>query len=147
VLNVLRPQNKLQVTVRSEQGEKRQFEIVPKVFPGQLVRPTVGDLRMIDELAHKRNQPRAISLNDDVLLARIPKFWLDENDVDKLITDARKYKSVILDLRGNSDGANESVKLLVSRFFDHDVKIADLFIATVLDRCSPDQIATIFQDD
>lgn len=126
LLNVIRPQSKLEVTVRSPQGEVRQIELIPKVFPGQLMRASTGDWRMVEELAHKESEPRLISLSDDVLLARIPKFWLDDNDVDKLIAEARKHKSVILDLRGNSKGTNESVKVLVSRLFDHEVKIADL---------------------
>lgn len=126
VLNVLRPQSKIAVTVRSEAGEIRQFEMVPKVFEGQLIRPSVGDLRMIGELEYKRIRPRFVSLNDDVLVGRISKFWFGQSEVDKLVSAARKHKTVILDLRGNPGGAVESVRLLVSGFFDHDVKIGDV---------------------
>ena len=126
VLNVLRPQSKIQVTVRSEEGEVRQFEIVPKIFEGQLVTPTVGERRMVGELEYKRMRPRVVSLDDSVLVVRIPTFWFDKIEVDKLVAKARKHKSVILDLRGNFGGATEAVGLLVSGFFDHDVKIGDL---------------------
>jgi len=59
-------------------------------------------------------------------VVRIPTFWFDKIEVDKLVAKARKHKSVILDLRGNFGGATEAVGLLVSGFFDHDVKIGDL---------------------
>ena len=42
-----------------------------------------------------------MSLNEGVLVARIPTFWFDQLEVDKLIREARKHKSLILDLRGN----------------------------------------------
>jgi carboxyl-terminal processing protease len=125
VLGVLRPQSKIELTVRSETGETRQFETIPKVFPGQLISLTLGDLRMIREIEHKRDRPRIISLNDDVLVARIPLFWFGKDEVDKLVGEAHKHKSVILDLRGNPGGAIESVSLLISGLFDHEVKIGD----------------------
>jgi C-terminal processing protease CtpA/Prc len=125
LLNVLRPQSKIEVTVLSEAGEVRRFEIVPKVFPGQLITPSLGDLRMFGELEYKYLRPHVISLDDDVLVARIPAFLFDNIEVDKLVAAARKHKSVILDLRGNYSGTDEAVRLLVSGFFDHDVKIGD----------------------
>jgi C-terminal processing protease CtpA/Prc len=125
VLNVLRPQSKIDVTVRSQTGDVRSIEIVPKVFEGQLVSPTVGDLRLVGELEYKRLRPKLVSLNEDVLVARIPTFWFDQLEVDKLIKEARKHKSLILDLRGNLGGPEESLRFLVSGLFDHDVKIGD----------------------
>ena len=125
VLNVLRPQSKLEATVRSVSGEIRRIEMAPKIFPGQLIRPTVGDMRMIAELEHKRDRPRVVSLDGDVAVARIPTFRLEESDVGKLVDDVRKHKSVIVDMRGASGGTDESVRLLTSAFFDHEVKIAD----------------------
>jgi C-terminal processing protease CtpA/Prc len=125
VLNVLRPQSKIEVTVRSQTGDVRSFEIVPKVFEGQLVSPTVGDLRLVGELEYKRLRPKLVSLNEDVLVARIPTFWFDQLEVAKLIKEARKHKSLILDLRGNLGGPEESLRFLVSGLFDHDVKIGD----------------------
>lgn len=80
---------------------------------------------MLMEAEHKRLQPRAVSLNEDVLVARIPSFWFNQLEVDKLIKEARNHKSLILDLRGNHGGPLESLRLLVSGLFDHDVKIGD----------------------
>lgn len=125
ILDILRPQSKLTVTVRSTAGQERQFEIVPKVFERQLISPTLGDMREYWEVKHKHMRPRVISLNSEVLVAKIPIFAFDKTEVDKLVSTAREYKSVVLDLRGNPGGTEESLGLLVSGFFDHEVKIAD----------------------
>jgi C-terminal processing protease CtpA/Prc len=125
VLNTLRPQSKIAVTVRSTAGQEQQFEIVPKVFKGQLISPTLGDMREYGELEHKYIRPRVVSLSSDVLVAKIPLFAFDEAELGKLVNAAREHKSVVLDLRGNPGGTEESLSLLVGGFFDHKVKIAD----------------------
>jgi len=115
VLNVLRPQNKIEATIRSVGGEERQIEIIPKTF----------GLPAFREGEHKRRQPHFVSLDDDVLVVKIPEFRFDEEEVNRLVDEARKHKWVILDLRGNPGGSEESLRLLVSKFFDREVKIAD----------------------
>ncbi|HEV2836875.1 MAG TPA: S41 family peptidase [Pyrinomonadaceae bacterium] len=44
---------------------------------------------------------------------------------DDAISRAKKYKGLILDLRGNGGGWVSTMKRLVANFCDHDVKIAD----------------------
>src|ERR1039458_7993893 len=102
VLNVLRPQSKIDVTIRSVAGEERRFEIVPKVFEGQFGSPTVGDLKIADDLEYKRIRPKLVLLDGDVLVVKIPEFFFEEDAVSKLLGEARKHKSVILPLRGNA---------------------------------------------
>jgi carboxyl-terminal processing protease len=119
VLNVLRPQNKIEATIRSVGGEERQIEIIPKTF-GLPANPW-----LFREEEHKRRQPHIVSIDDDVLVVKILEFRFDEEEVNKLLDEARKHKWVILDLRGNPGGSEESLRLLVSKFFDHEVKIAD----------------------
>jgi carboxyl-terminal processing protease len=125
VLDALRPQSKIEAVVRSPNGEERKVEIVPKVFEGQLVSPTLGDLRLAGEVQHERFRPRIISLDSNVLVVNIPVFLFDEDEVGKLISAARKHQWVILDLRGNPGGTVESLSLLTSGFFAKEVKIAD----------------------
>jgi len=126
VLNTLRPQSKIEATLRSAAGQERQVEIISKILPPEHAISTRGDIRMVWEREHKRIEPQAVSLDDDVLVAKVPLFAFNEDDVGKLIGVARKHNSVILDLRGNAYGSVESLRLLVSGFFDHEVKIADV---------------------
>jgi carboxyl-terminal processing protease len=39
---------------------------------------------------------------------------------------AKKYGSLIIDMRGNSGGDEETLRRLVANVFDHDIKLADL---------------------
>lgn len=130
VLNVLRPQSKIQIVVRSISGEERQLEIKPRIVEGQLITPSVGptiaDFRLAWERERKHVEPRWRSLSDDVLVAQIPEFLFDKDEADKLIREARKHKAVILDLRGNHGGREDSLNLLVGEMFDHQVKVADV---------------------
>lgn len=119
VLNVLRPQNKIEATIRSVGGEERQIAIIPKTF-GLPANPW-----LFREEERKRRQSHFVSLDDEVLVVKILEFRFDEEEVNKLVDEARKHKWVILDLRGNPGGSEESLRLLVSKFFDHEVKIAD----------------------
>src|SRR5207253_1910338 len=38
----------------------------------------------------------------------------------------KKRKALILDLRGNGGGAEETLLRLIGNFFDHDIKVGDL---------------------
>lgn len=125
VLDTLRPQSKIRVAVRSVTGEARQFEIVPKIFPGQFTSVTPSEIRLAGEVVHKEVQPRLVALDGDVLVAKVPRFLFVKEDVDKLVGEARKHQWVILDLRDNPGGAEDSLIMLVSGFFDRTVKIAD----------------------
>lgn len=125
LLKVLRPQSKIQVTVRSITGEKRQFEIVPKIFPGQFTSVTPSEMRLAGETIHESVRPRFVALDGDVLVAKIPFFQFLAEDKDRLVTEARRHRWLILDLRGNPGGTKESLAMLASGFFDRYVTIAD----------------------
>jgi len=59
----------------------------------------------------------------NVLLWKFPAFFASEAEIDHLFGLARKHDTVILDLRGNSGGAEEVLALMVGGVFDHDVTI------------------------
>ncbi len=42
-----------------------------------------------------------------------------------MIDKVRKHKALIIDLRGNHGGLEETLKSLVGSILDHDVKIGD----------------------
>jgi carboxyl-terminal processing protease len=61
----------------------------------------------------------------DVMIWKMPEFFLSDNEVDHLFGIARKHKTLILDLRGNPGGLTVTLERMVGNVFDHDVKIAD----------------------
>jgi C-terminal processing protease CtpA/Prc len=55
---------------------------------------------------------------------------LDDRAADEMIGQSMKYKSMVLDLRGNSGGSVDTLLHLIRHFFDHDVKVADVEMRT-----------------
>jgi carboxyl-terminal processing protease len=62
----------------------------------------------------------------DVIVWGMPTFAIPPDGIDYMMGKVRKYKTLILDLRGNGGGYTDTLDRLVGYFFDHDVKIADL---------------------
>jgi carboxyl-terminal processing protease len=55
----------------------------------------------------------------------MPEFFLGDEEVDHLFSEAKKHKALILDLRGNPGGAISTLERMLSDTFDHEVKVAD----------------------
>ncbi len=51
---------------------------------------------------------------------------MSKEHVDEMMGKARKFKTLVIDLRGNGGGYADTMSRLVSHFFDREVKIADL---------------------
>jgi len=63
---------------------------------------------------------------DNLLVWKMPEFDLERNDVDSLVDKARKRNNLILDLRGNSGGREDTMLRLIGNFFDRDIKVGEL---------------------
>jgi len=62
----------------------------------------------------------------DVVVWKMPGFDISNDRIDHLMDRVRKFKTLVLDLRGNGGGHVATLERLAGYFFDHDVKIADL---------------------
>lgn len=128
--NVLRPQPVIRATLRSPNGETRQFDLVAKQTTAKKIIDLTNyneyiDLVRADERRADRERDRFKSFGDQLLIWKMNDFDLEDYQVDDTISKARKYKALILDLRGNSGGWVSTMKRLVANLCDHDVKIAD----------------------
>ncbi|HEY0547516.1 MAG TPA: S41 family peptidase [Pyrinomonadaceae bacterium] len=65
-----------------------------------------------------------VEAGKDVFVWKMKSFEADEKHVDVMMGKAKSFKTLILDLRGNGGGAQDTLKRLVSYFFDHDVTVA-----------------------
>jgi C-terminal processing protease CtpA/Prc len=63
---------------------------------------------------------------EDFFIWKMPEFDLTKLGVDEVVDKFRKKKGLILDLRGNPGGYEETLLRLISNLFDHDVRIGDL---------------------
>jgi carboxyl-terminal processing protease len=62
----------------------------------------------------------------DVFIWQMSNFEYDDEHIDIAMGKASKFKSLIIDLRGNGGGYTDSLARLTGHFFDHDLKVADM---------------------
>ena len=127
VFNVLRPQDELKVEVIDPTGTKRQLTVAAKV---QQIMP-MSQLEQGERAIHRSedlerfSNPRLAEFGDDLAILKLPDFYLNFDAVQGWIDKARKHKALIIDLRDNHGGAEETLQRLLGGFFDHEVKMGD----------------------
>jgi len=130
---LLRPQPDLQVTLRDPAGRQRQVVVKAKIVNLKRLIDLAGGsgdtdfwgLVREEEDQQHRMRVRSNSLGDELLVAKLPAFFFDQQEVDSLIDKARKHQALILDLRGNPGGAVETLKYLLGGIFEDEVKIGN----------------------
>ena len=58
------------------------------------------------------------------MIWKMPEFELTDEDVDRILKQARKYAVLVMDLRGNPGGLVKTLQYIVGGVMDHDVIIA-----------------------
>jgi C-terminal processing protease CtpA/Prc len=61
----------------------------------------------------------------DVAIWKLNEFDLSSLQINSFIDTARKHQTLILDLRGNPGGFEDTLRTMLGSVFDHEVKIAD----------------------
>jgi C-terminal processing protease CtpA/Prc len=131
--NALRPQPGVHMVVNKPDGQRREFDVMTKITQGKKVKDLAGGsdlnefLRDEDDAEHdRRTSSRQVEVGDDLLVWKMSEFALSDGEVDDLMSKARKHKSLILDLRGNGGGSEETLLRMLGNVFDHDVKVGDI---------------------
>jgi carboxyl-terminal processing protease len=129
IFQVLRPQPGLRLTLADENGQRRQFDVMAKVEPSSIIK--YGLQQGINQMVHDWTdeyallEPQYHEKGDELLVLRIPAFALSAEQVDHVIGKMRKYKGVVLDLRGNPGGFTETLDRFVGGMFENNLKIYD----------------------
>lgn len=121
------PQKSTELLLRSPIGEERKVSVITevKLSPVYLNKWTDdGDFWRMNGDQYESDRAR-ISESGDVMIWKVPHFNLDAENIDRAIEKANKHATLILDLRGDSGGTGDSLKLMVGSLFDRDTKIAD----------------------
>jgi len=127
---LVRPVTQMRLTVRSPGGPPRQIDIATKVDMGKKFKDlTDGEdywdlLREAENLSEKHRF--VDSADQGILIWNIPTFDEYGSELKAKAAKMHKYKSVIIDLRGNPGGYEVSLTCLLGHFFDHDVTIGQL---------------------
>jgi carboxyl-terminal processing protease len=127
----LHPLPVVRVSVRSPGGQPRQLELGAKTIQRQRV-TNLADYNeaekyfLDEELDSRDRRHRYVELPDKAFVWKMPSFNLPKDKVDDMMSKARKFPALILDLRGNGGGAEETLLRMLGNVFDHDVKIGEL---------------------
>lgn len=69
---------------------------------------------------------RYVEIGNELFIWKMPEFDLTKDKVDDMMSKASKRKALILDLRGNGGGAEETLLRLLGHFTEKDIKIGDI---------------------
>jgi carboxyl-terminal processing protease len=111
--------------VRTATGEVRELKVSATEHPVNLFRHDSYADAMNRRDSQEDAIHREIRESGDVAIWKLPGFYLSLEDVEKEIGRARRHKALILDLRGNGGGSDETLHWLIGSLFDHDIKIGD----------------------
>ena len=129
--NALSPRPLVNVEVQSPGDQPRQLELKAKIQPGKKVFDLTDTIdlnaywRDLEDEA-RLNDHRAIEVNKDIVIWKMPQFDLTPDGVDERVDKIKKYKTLILDLRRNGGGLVETLQRLVGNIFDRDITIGNL---------------------
>ena len=129
----IRPRPGMRLNVIKPSGEQRQLDVAAKVQEGKkVVNLSVygqgydtGDLIRDAEKEAHLNRQRYVEIGD-VFIWKMPGFDQDPVQVRDMIEKVKKRKSLILDLRGNGGGYEQTLLALIGNVFDHDVKVGEI---------------------
>jgi carboxyl-terminal processing protease len=125
----LRPQAGMQLVINTSSGQQKQMDVMARIKDRKQVTDLTGqDIWQVireSENEDRLHRHRFVE-SDDLLIWRMPQFDMDKFQVDEMIDKAKKRKNLLLDLRGNGGGYEETMLRMVGNLFDHDVKIGEL---------------------
>jgi C-terminal processing protease CtpA/Prc len=131
--HALRPRPGMHLVVIKPDGKQQAFDAMARVEQGKQVMDLTGsngtdiwNLVRESENESRLHRHRSVEFNDDLFVWKMPEFDLPKEKVDEFVDKFRKKKGLILDLRGNQGGYEETLLRLIGNVIDHDVKVGDL---------------------
>lgn len=126
----LSPKLSMRLVVKSPDGKQRELDVAAKVKTGRaivdLTGRDIGDYRRKLEDLDRYSRSRWVTFGEDLIIWKLPTFVADDSDIDAMVDRARKYKTIVLDLRGNGGGYVSICERLAGAFFDKPVIMAEL---------------------
>jgi C-terminal processing protease CtpA/Prc len=127
----LAPRPIVKVEMQSPGEQPRQMELKAKVQTGKKIFDLTDTIdlnaywRDLEDEA-RMNDHRSYEVNKEIGIWRMPSFDLTEDGVDERVDKVKKYKTLILDLRRNGGGAEETLLRLIGNFFDRDITVGNI---------------------
>ena len=112
-------------TLRGVSGEERSENVTTEFQAGRAFMDlNIGEARFVRDRLQPLSRSRSAEASD-VLIWKFPVFNGDEGTISHLVSEARKHKALVLDLRGNRGGLETTLLFMLGHFFDHDVTVGD----------------------
>lgn len=128
--NVLSPQTGLSLVVQSPGGQPRRVAVAARVRTEKaIIGETMNDWFDLEREYQndlRLSSHRYFEVGDELLVWKMPAFDLPEEKVDDIMVKARKKRALILDLRGNGGGQEDTLLRLIGHFFDRDLKVGEV---------------------
>ena len=127
----LAPRPIVKMVVQSPGENSRPLEIKPRIQTGKKVIDPGETIEFNRRRREEENEDiasrhRFKEFGKELLVWRMPQFDLTKDGVDEMVDKAKKHKALILDLRGNGGGAEETLLRLIGNFSDHDVTVGEI---------------------
>jgi carboxyl-terminal processing protease len=126
----LRPQPALKLRVRGPGGGEREVEVAAKIKQGKVVTDLTSGVDISNfirdqESEGRLHRSRHVELDGGVFVWKYPEFGTEEH-ADDMMRKVKKHQALILDLRGNPGGYEDTLLRLIGKFFDREVKVGQL---------------------
>jgi carboxyl-terminal processing protease len=129
VFRQLSPGGEANLAVRDPAGAQREVRITPRSRRLNRVMDLTQESDFWQLAREEENDEHLMRQRyyetGDVMIWKMPEFFLDDGEVDHLFSIAKKHKALVLDLRGNPGGAVTTLERMVGNVFDHDIQIAE----------------------
>lgn len=119
LFRVLRPQLADKLDLLSLDGTKRTLMLSPKMTAEQ---SAIGRISWSDRFPQESPQ-RSHAIGKSVIIWNFPTFMVNEEAADNLVADSGRYPAMILDLRGNGGGEENTLLRLIGNVVDHNVTV------------------------
>lgn len=130
---LLAPRAALHVAVEKPDGTRADYTTRPVIHKGKPIINLQGgmasdlnDLIRNEQTESLLHAHRYYEVGKDALIWKMPQFDLSQVKINEMLDKARERKALVLDLRGNGGGGEDTLLWLVGGLFDHDVKIGDI---------------------
>lgn len=123
----LEPEEAISLVVERPDRTQQRLVVHPNVNKriGGVIYTTLVEPMINRVEDYRSNRHDLYDLSDEVMIWKLPQFYLDEYDLADIFGKLKKYKALILDLRGNSRGFPNTLPHFAGYFFDSNLKLAD----------------------
>ena len=115
----LRPVHSMRLVTRDPLGNRHELEPATK-----MTRETWDSIRNRVE-QNPRSRQYIWDQGTELFVWKMPAFNLNDLGIERMMKRVRNHRAVLLDLRNNRGGYEESLLLLVAQFFDRPVTIGE----------------------